>query len=115
MKILLQTITIIVISNTTLLFSQHLPEETSKVLLRFNEPMSKEGIFDINNYRVIDESGKELKVYKVGVVEGDTAVVLFTESHLKGKLYTITVFNLKDKAGNPINEQHNYASYQKEQ
>lgn len=92
---------------------QQLPEVTSKVLVRFNEPMSRDGIFDVSNYKVIDQDNNELKVYKVGVVEGDTAVVLFTESHLKNKTYRVIVYNLKDKAGNIISQENNYAQYQK--
>lgn len=73
----------------------------------------REGIFDVSNYKVIDENNNELKIYKVGVVEGDTAVVLFTENHLKGKIYKVIVSNLKDKAGNLISQENNFARYQK--
>lgn len=93
--------------------AQHLPDETSKVLVRFSEPMSREGIFNTSNYKVVDENNNELKVYKVGVVEGDTAVVLFTESHLRGKIYKVIISNLKDKSGNIINQENNFALYQK--
>lgn len=94
-------------------FPQHLPDETAKVLVRFNEPMSREGIFDVSNYKIIDQDDNEIKIYKVGVVEGDTAVVLFTETHLSGKEYKVIVSNLKDKAGNIINQENNFAKYQK--
>ncbi|MCA2005630.1 MAG: Ig-like domain-containing protein [Ignavibacterium sp.] len=107
------SIIIISILISSFTYPQQLPEETSKVLVRFNEPMSREGIFDISNYKVIDENNNELKIYKVGVVEGDTAVVLFTENHLKGKIYKVIVSNLKDKAGNLISQENNFARYQK--
>lgn len=107
------SIVIISILLSSFIYPQQLPEETSKVLVRFNEPMSREGIFDVSNYKVIDENNNELRIYKVGVVEGDTAVVLFTESHLKGKVYKVYVSNLKDKAGNLISQENNFASYQK--
>lgn len=96
-------------------FAQSNDNETSKVLVRFNEPMSREGIFDVSNYKIISEDNHELKIYKVGVVEGDTAVVLFTEKHQLGKAYKVIVSNLKDKAGNLIHQENNYAHYQKEQ
>lgn len=85
--------------------------EASKVLVRFNEPMSREGIFDTSNYKIISEDNHELKIYKVGVVEGDTAVVLFTEKHQSGKAYKVIVSNFKDKAGNLIHQENNYAHY----
>ncbi|GMU96776.1 Ig-like domain-containing protein [Ignavibacterium album] len=113
MRIQLKVIILISLCHLTLLFPQQLPEETSKVLVRFNEPMSRDGIFDTSNYKVIDESGKELKIFRIGVVEGDTAVVLFTESHSRGKVYKVIVSNLKDKAGNLISQDNNFASYQK--
>lgn len=96
-----------------LTFGQAINPDTSKVLLKFNEPMSREGIFDISNYKIICEDNHEVKIYKVGVVEGDTAVVLFTEKHQAGKAYHIIVSNLKDKAGNLISQENNYALYQK--
>jgi hypothetical protein len=104
---------LILIFTVGITFPQQLPEETSKVLVRFSEPMSHEGIFDISNYKVIDEDNNELKIYKVGLVEGDTAVVLFTESHQKGKVYKVIVSNLKDKAGNVVSSENNFARYQK--
>lgn len=64
--------------------------------------MSREGIFDISNNKILCEDNHELKIYKVGLVEGDTAVVLFTETHKPSKAYRIIFSNLKDKAGNLI-------------
>jgi hypothetical protein len=93
--------------------AQVLSHDTSKVLVKFNEPMSRDGIFDISNYKIFCEDNHEVKIFKVGVVEGDTAVVLFTEKHQPGKAYRIIVSNLKDKAGNLISQENNYALYQK--
>lgn len=112
MKAIISVI-IISISSLSITFGQAINPDTSKVLLKFNEPMSREGIFDINNYKIICEDNHELKIFKVGVVEGDTAVVLFTEKHQAGKAYRIKVSNLKDKAGNLISQENNYALYQR--
>jgi hypothetical protein len=84
--------------------------DTSKVLLRFSEQMSREGIFDIANYQIIDTANRQIRIYKVGIVPGDSAVVLFTENTVKDGPVKISVINLKDKSGNLISENHNIAS-----
>ncbi len=94
---------------TAEVYSQH-STDTSKVLLRFNEPMSREGIFDISNYQIINTDSIEIRIYKVGIIQGDSAVVLFTEQSLFNKPVQIIVNNLKDKSGNVISENHNFAS-----
>ena len=81
-----------------------------KILVSFSEPMSKDGIFDINNYEVIANGNEQVKIYKVGVVEGDTAVVLYIESNYEWKTFKIYVSNLKDLAGNLINDDRNFAA-----
>jgi len=84
-------------------------DNTSMLLITFSEPMSKDGIFDINNYEVIANGNEHVGIYKVGVVEGDTAVVLYIEKNYEWKTYTIKVSNLKDLAGNTINYKKNFA------
>ena len=85
-------------------------EVAYKILITFSEPMSKQGIFDINNYEVLANDIVPVKIYKVGVVEGDTAVVLYVEKIYEWKTFTIKVTNVKDLAGNTINYQKNYAA-----
>ena len=80
------------------------------ILLTFSEPMSKEGIFDINNYEVIANGNEQVRIYKVGMVEGDTAVVLYIEKNYEWKTFKIYVSNLKDLAGNLINDERNFAA-----
>lgn len=75
----------------------------SKILLTFSEPMSRESIFDPDNYKVTANDNISVKVIKVGLVEGDSAVVLFIDKEDYWTSFKITVFNLKDKAGNLIN------------
>jgi hypothetical protein len=84
-------------------------DDAQMILLTFSEPMSKEGIFDINNYEVIANGNVQARIFKVGVVEGDTAVVLYIEKNYKWETYTIEVSNLKDLAGNTINYKKNFA------
>ncbi len=85
-------------------------DTTSMLLITFSEPMSKNGIFDINNYEVLANGNEQVRIYKVGVVEGNTAVVLYIEKNYEWKTYTIKVSNLKDLAGNMIHYKKNFAS-----
>ncbi|MBK7228078.1 MAG: hypothetical protein IPH97_04245 [Ignavibacteriales bacterium] len=99
----------IILYYSTDVYSQQ-STDTTRVLLRFNEPMSREGIFEISNYHIINSENQIIKVFKVGIVQGDSAVVLFTEKSLLDKPVQIIVNNLKDKSGNLISENHNLAS-----
>ncbi len=85
--------------------------DTSKVLVKFNEPMSHDGIYNIDNYLILRDEITPVEIFKVGVVPGDTAVVLFTEKYVPQSSYTIIINNLKDKAGNVISESHKMAFY----
>jgi len=85
-------------------------ENTSMLLITFSEPMSKDGIFDINNYEVLANDNVPVKIYKVGIVENQTAVVLYIEKIYEAETYTIKVSNLKDLAGNTISYNKNFAS-----
>ena len=100
----------LVIFYTIEIYSQQIPD-TSKVLVKFNEPMSRDGIFDINNYVIYKDEATQISIYKVGIVSGDTAVVLFTEKHFPQSTYKIIINNLKDKSGNLISENHKIAFY----
>ena len=81
----------------------------SKILLTFSEPMSRETIFDPANYQLIANDNIPVEVIKVGLVEGDSAVVLFFDKDEEWISFQITVHNLKDKAGNLINADKNVA------
>ena len=85
-------------------------DDAFKILVTFSEPMSKDGIVDINNYEVIANGNEQVKIYKVGVVEGNTAVVLYIENNHEWKTFKIYVSNLKDLAGNLINDERNFAA-----
>jgi len=85
-------------------------DDAYKILVTFSEPMSKDGIFDINNYEVLADDSVAVQIYKVGVVEGDTAVVLYFDKNYEWKTFTIKVLNLTDLAGNAINYKKNFAS-----
>jgi hypothetical protein len=91
-------------------FSQQ-QTDTSKVLLTFNEPMSRDGIFDIQNYHIYKDDLTPVKIYKVGVAKGDTLIVLFTEKQSPNSIYKVIINNLKDKSGNIISQSHNTAVY----
>ena len=85
--------------------------DTSKVLVKFNEPMSRDGIFHTNNYTLFQDNEIPIAIYKVGVVVGDTGVVLYTEKYNPQSSYRLIINNLKDKAGNLISESHKMAFY----
>jgi len=85
--------------------------DTSKVLVKFNEPMSRDGIFNIENYTLYRDEKTTITIYKVGVVAGDTAVVLYTEKYNPQSSYKLIINNLKDKSGNEISESHKMAFY----
>jgi hypothetical protein len=85
-------------------------EDAYMILVTFSEPMSKDGIFDINNYDVLADDSVAVNIYKIGVVEGDTAVVLYVEKNGEWKNFTIKVSNLKDLAGNLLNYNKNFAA-----
>ena len=86
-------------------------ETQLKILLSFSEPMSRDSIFVPGNYEVIANGNIPVEVIKVGVVEGDTAVVLFINKEENWLSFRVTVHNLKDKAGNLINEEKNQADF----
>lgn len=92
------------------LFAQQMAD-TSKVLVKFNEPMSRDGIFNTDNYTIFRDDETQIDIYKVGVVAGDTAVVLYTEKYVPESSYKLIIQNLRDKAGNIISENHNLAFY----
>ncbi len=92
------------------LFAQQM-SDTSRVLVKFNEPMSRDGIFNTSNYTIFRDDETQIAVYKVGVVAGDTAVVLYTEKYVPESSYKLIINNLRDKAGNIISENHKLAFY----
>lgn len=92
------------------LFAQQMAD-TSKVLVKFNEPMSRDGIFNTDNYTIFRDDDTQIAIYKVGIVAGDTAIVLFTEKHFPQSTYKLIINNLRDKAGNIISENHKLAFY----
>lgn len=81
----------------------------SRILLTFSEPMSREAIFDPANYIVTANGNISVEVFKVGLVRGDSSVVLFIDKNEDWISFQITVHNLKDKAGNLINVDKNMA------
>jgi hypothetical protein len=43
--------------------------------------MSQDGIFNTDNYIIFRDDETQIAIYKVGIVAGDTAIVLYTEQH----------------------------------
>lgn len=82
--------------------------QEQKILLKFSEPMEKQGLLLKSNYSLFDGSMNTITINKIGVVQGDTAVVIFTNFLNYKTNFIVRVQNVKDKAGNLINE-HNSA------
>ncbi|MFZ2323952.1 MAG: Ig-like domain-containing protein [Ignavibacteriaceae bacterium] len=85
--------------------------DTSKVLVTFNEPMSRDGIFDINNYHIYKDDSTPIKIYKVGLAPGDSVIILFTEKQSSSSSYKVYIDNLKDKSGNFISNNRKMTAY----
>jgi len=101
---------ILLASSSPELFAQEM-SDTSRLLVKFNEPMSRDGIFNTDNYTIFRDDKTQIAVYKVGIVAGDTAVMLYTEKYVSKSSYKLIVNNLRDKAGNIISENHKLAFY----
>jgi hypothetical protein len=102
-------VTLFIVMMSFLVSAQQMPP--LKILLNFSEPMSRENIFNPCNYIVTANENIIVEVIKVGLVEGDSAVVLFINKGDDWYNFKITVHNLKDKAGNLINDKKNYAEF----
>lgn len=92
-------------------YPQQQSGDTSKVLIRFSEPISREGIFDIRNYQIIKDDSTTIKIFKVGVANDDRFIVLFTEKQNPNSSYRVIINNIKDKTGHLISESHKTAIY----
>ena len=79
----------------------------SSLLVTFSEEMDQASIANRNNYSI----NHGITVNSVLVQPGNTRAILKTSSHSRKVIYTLTVNNVKDAAGNPIDPQHNTASY----
>lgn len=98
------------VSSYPKIFSQQM-DDTSKVIVQFNEPMSRDGIFNTDNYTIFRDDEIPIAIYKIGIVDSDTAIVLYTEKHSPQSTYKLIINNLRDKAGNIISENHKLAFY----
>jgi len=105
--------------NTNILYADSLyqwSDTTSLILVEFSEPMSLDGLTDVHNYKLYDSTATSIKIYKVGrvnLLDGipvtDTTLVALVAKRINvKKAYSVQVFNVKDRAGNPIGE-HNEA------
>lgn len=92
-------------------YSQQFSGDTSKVLVKFSEPISREGIFDVRNYKIIKDDSTLVKIFKVGVSNDDRFIILFTEKQSVNSSYKIIINNIKDKSGHLISEAHKMAVY----
>jgi hypothetical protein len=111
LKLFQPSILLIIFSFSLSEVSAQQTADTSKVLVKFNEPMSRDGIFNIDNYKIFRDDETQITIYKIGIVDGDTAIVLYTEKHLPQSSYKLIINNLRDKTGNIISENHKLAFY----
>jgi len=81
--------------------------DSEKLEILFSEPIDTSSALSISNYSI----NNEISVLS-GVVSNDqNKVTLNTTSHTPGQVYTITVSNIKDIAGNLISSQNNIINY----
>jgi len=75
------------------------------IQLVFSERMQMETILNINNYALFDQSMQQIQITKVGAV--NDSIVILIVAHLEYKTnYLIKVENVKDLAGNYINNKN---------
>lgn len=79
------------------------------IILKFSEPMDKQTLLLKSNYNLFNETFNSITINKIGVVEGDSAVIIFTDFLSYKTNFIIRVQNVKDKAGNLIHEDHDSA------
>lgn len=87
-------------------------QDTSKILLQFNEPMSRSTLFLIANYEISDQAGNLYQAVKIGVAPGDTMVIVYVTPLLPYRTgFVIRVSGLKDAADNLIDPLHDRAEF----
>lgn len=78
-------------------------QDTSKVLVKFSEPMNIQDCLNPANYIIKDNAGNNLPIYKVGRFPNiDSLFVVFAQRHQHKTNYKIYACNVRDKAGNAI-------------
>ncbi len=80
------------------------------VLLTFSEEMDETSAEVTSNYSV----DKGISIDSATLLNGGTVVSLSTSNHSPNTIYTVTVENVTDLAGNTISSQANSAQYQKD-
>lgn len=78
------------------------------VLVTFSEPMDRTTLFNADNWTVYDESLNPVNINRIGVAGNDSLVVVYLPFLSYKTNFIVRVTDVKDKAGNLINE-HNSA------
>ncbi len=81
--------------------------DSSNVIVMFSEEMDSATIGNKNNYSI----NNGITVNSVVVFSNKQKVMLSTSTHQLGTWYTLTVNNVKDRAGNLINPEKNTSEY----
>lgn len=80
--------------------------DSTTLVLNFSEPLSPAGLSTTSNYLI----SNGILVYSVN--SNQTSITLYTSPHLYGQNYNVSVFNIKDLAGNIIDSSNNSLQYQ---
>lgn len=75
----------------------------------FNEPMDKNTLSVLENYKINDKFLKEVKIAGIIIFENQTDYIILILNKLRPGKYFLKVENLKDIAGNLINKDKNSA------
>lgn len=88
-----------------LVFQTLLVAQQHYVQIVYSEKMQLQTILDKNNYTLYDQSMQQIQITKVGAV--NDSIVILIVAHLEYKTnYLIKVENVKDLAGNYINNKN---------
>lgn len=92
------------------LSAQNYRDDFNSIRLTFSEPMDTFNLYNFDVYSIIDENLQEYSIIGLGVPDeiGPTYVEIVTEPLPWGHIYTITVINVFDTAGNVIRAEANY-------
>ena len=85
--------------------------QTKYLMIQFSEPMDSASVATITNYSVLTYELESLPITRVRVSTSDSLVVLDVQDVAYKTNYIVIVENVKDKAGNLIDPEHNRALF----
>lgn len=81
------------------------PAQQHYIQLIFSEPMQMETILNKDNYTLFNQSMQQIPIVNVGAINDSIAVLIVPPLAYKTN-YLVRVDNVRDKAGNYINDKN---------